>query len=356
MTKINKIAIFVATFIASSTYAAEADFIQYDIYGQIGGAMKTEDSAEAPAPSGLIEEDFGLYSDTHFVADIDFKFNKYLSIDTSTLVHFDSEKDPDVKVREAVFKGNFKKFDFKVGRFINPLYMNSSNEYRDFDRLTFRSNSLFNETGSAIEGLEGGMFGYKTKMKGADAHFNIYSGIPTNIEGDSNVVHVSSSPESDVSVIPFDRDTEFSVTAENIMKTKKLGDFRFAVSYLDYSIDNAESDRFDEYVFDLGFKQQVNNLMLEAEFAHNILKVSDNLTVDVDKYYGVVGYNIHDFVPYISYSVLDDELKADKESTLEFGVNYQFHKNFKAKVAYEMLTNENNKDNNIISAGLAIKL
>tara|TARA_Y100000588_G_scaffold70175_1_gene71971 strand:+ start:4836 stop:5900 length:1065 start_codon:yes stop_codon:yes gene_type:complete len=354
MIKINKIAIAVATFMAGSTYAAEADFIQYDIYGQIGGAMKTEEAVEAPTPNSLIEEDFGLYSDTHAVADIDFKFNKHLSIDTSTLVHFDEEEDPEVKVREAVFKGDFKNFDFKIGRFINPLYMNSSNEYRDFDRLTFRSNGFFNETGSAIEGLDGGMFGYKTKIKGTEAHFNIYSGIPTNIEGDSDVIVVDSN--SDISVNAFNRDTEFTVTAENIMKTKKLGDFRFAVSYLDYSIDNADDDRFGEYIFDLGFKHQVNNLMLEAEFAHSILDISESLTVDVDKFYGVVGYNVHGFVPYVSYSMLDDELKADTEDALEFGVNYQINKHFKVKVAYEMLTDENNNDNDIISAGLAIKL
>lgn len=354
MIKINKIAIAVATFMAGSTYAAEADFIQYDIYGQIGGAMKTEEAVEAPTPNGLIEKDFGLYSDTHVVADIDFKFNKHLSIDTSTLVHFDEEEDPEVKVREAVFKGDFKKFDFKVGRFINPLYMNSSNEYRDFDRLTFRNNGFFNETGSAIEGLDGGMFGYKTKIKGAEAHFNIYSGIPTNIEGDSDFILVDSN--SDISVNAFNRDTEFTVTAENIMKTKKLGDFRFAISYLDYSIDNADDDRFGEYIFDLGFKHQVNNLMLEAEFAHSILDISESLTVDVDKFYGVVGYNVHGFVPYVSYSMLDDELKADTEDSLEFGVNYQINKHFKVKVSYEMLTDENNNDNDIISAGLAIKL
>jgi hypothetical protein len=353
MTKFNKIAIAVATFMAGSTYAAEADFIQYDIYGQIGGAMQTEEVSNQLTPN-LVEEDFGLYSDTHVVADIDFKFNKYLSIDTSTLVHFDSEEDPEVKVREAVFKGDFKKFDFKVGRFINPLYMNSSEEYRDFDRLTFRSNSFFNETGSALEGLDGGMFGYKTRMKDIDAHFNIYSGIPTNIEGDSDVIVVDSN--SDIAVNTFNRDTEFTVTAENIMKTKKFGDFRFAVSYLDYSIDNADNERFGEYIFDLGFKHQVNNLMLEAEFAHSILDISESLTVDVDKFYGVVGYNVHGFVPYVSYSVLDDELKADKEDALEFGVNYQINKHFKVKVAYEMLTDENDKDNDIISAGLAIKL
>lgn len=357
MNKLNKIALVISTAFAGNAFAASADLVQYDFYGQIGGAMKTEELQSTNLnTSAPIDDDFGFYSDTHIGGDIDFQFTKNLSIQSEFLVDFDETEDVDVELKELTFKGDWGKYQFKVGRFMNPLYMNSSSEYRDFERLTFRDNNVLSARGGIMEGLDGGMFGYSTKLNGMKAHFNIYSGIPTNIEGDSDTeTYKSTNTDPKFTFAEFDRESEYSITAENLLQSK-YGDFRIAASYIDFKgLAPSDDETYGQYLFDLGYTHKVGNLLLEAEFAHSIVDIHKDYDIDEDQFNITVGYEVSAFTPYVSYTLDDSQLRNDTEEYIEAGVHYTINKHFKIKTAYEMTTDEDGNENDIISAGLAIQ-
>lgn len=329
--------------ISGTSFAAEADRFNVELYGKLGGTVGESDTSIF---SDRVEDGFSMYEDTKIGLNLGYKFNKQLSVYGEIKSDFQGQ-DLDIRLQELYVKGELGKFNAELGRFRTPVYMNSEIQDNDFLLKTYRATTLFSTDQSALETTDGISVGFENKLGFGDVELNALYGVAKDREFKS---YNSLTDDSE----KFDVESSGTYQVEGLVKTK-FGKFRVAYLGAELSDDTVAGLKDQDFSsVSMGYAYDSGALFVEGEYALETLGNNDEL--EYDKYRVLAGYQVMKFTPYVSYSALlfDDNSSADTDA-IEAGVSYDFHKNIKFKAAAERFDNGTD-DEMIYSFGVAAKI
>lgn len=340
MKKFCKTIIATSILISGAAFAAEADRFDVELYGKLGGTVGETDGFK----SDRIEDGFSMYEDTKIGLNLDYRLNNHFSAHGEVKSDFQGQ-DLDIRLQELYVKGQYGHFNAELGRLRTPVYLNSEIQDDDFALKTYRANSLFSTDQSALETTDGISVGFENKLGFGDLELNALYGVAKDRE--YKTYDFTTDETND-----FEVESNGTYQVEALVKSK-FGKFR--VAYLGAEISNGGILVDQDFSsVSMGYAYDSGALFVEGEYALETL--GDNDEIEYDKYRALVGYQVMNFTPYVSYSaVLFDQSSTLDTDSIEAGLSYDIHKNIKLKAAAERFDNGSD-DEMIYSFGVAAKI